>query len=86
MSKRLLIGRIAAALSLTASHTMADGTVAKIVSSPLTVASTVQGARLGINRLPSKQIGSRCRLYEPRCDKRYGTPAGGRIEIETAEA
>lgn len=75
MSKRLLLVRIAVALSLAASPAMADGIVAKIVSSPLTAASTVQGARLGINRLPSKQSGSRCRLYGPGCD-RLQNPSG----------
>ena len=81
MSKRLLLVRIAVALSLAASPTMADGIVAKIVSSPLTAASTVQGARLGINVYLQNKAAPGVAFMDPAVIG-YGIPAGGRIEVE----
>ena len=49
MSKRSLLIRIAIAPSLAAKPAMTGSIVAKSVLSSLTAASTVQGARLGIN-------------------------------------
>ena len=60
---------------------MAGGIVAKIVSSPLTAASTVQGARLDINiYLQNKTAPDVAFMYPAVIG--YGIPAGGRIEVE----
>lgn len=81
MSKPSLLVRIAVALSLTASTAMADGIVAKIVSSPLAAASTVQGARLGINVYLQNKAAPGVAFMDPDVIG-YGIPAGGRIEVE----
>jgi len=81
MSKRSFPIHTVVALSLTASPAMADGIVAKIVSSPLTAVSTVQGARLSINVYLQNKIAPGIAFMDPAVIG-YGIPAGGRIEVE----
>ena len=69
------------AYALSAGPALADGIVAKIVSSPLAAASTVRGAGIGINVYLQRPAAPGIEFMDPKV-LGYGIPAGGRIEIE----
>ena len=83
ISKSSLLIHIVVALSLTTSPAMADGIVMKIVSSPLTAASAVQGARLSINVYLQNKAAPGIAFMDSAVIG-YSIPAGGRIEVELA--
>ena len=85
MNKTLLsptcIALASLAYALSAGPALADGIVAKIVSSPLAAASTVRGARTSINVYLQRPAAPGIEFMDPKV-LGYGIPAGGRIEIE----
>lgn len=77
---RLLV-LFATILFATGTAARADGIISKVVSSPMTAASTVKGARLGINVYLQHKDSPGLAFMDPAVPG-YGIPAGGRIEVE----
>jgi hypothetical protein len=62
---------------------LADGIVAKVVSSPLSATGTVQGAHVGINVYLQSESAKGIDFMDPNVVG-YGIADGGRVEIEMA--
>ncbi|MHA1567082.1 MAG: hypothetical protein ACTSX7_17360, partial [Alphaproteobacteria bacterium] len=72
---------IAAAVT---SSALADGMVAKVVSSPLSATGTVRDARVGINVYLQKSEAPGIAFMDPHVIG-YGIPKGGQLELELVD-
>ncbi len=75
---------VIAGLALIAPSAWAEGIVAKIVTSPLAAATTVQGGPTSINIYLQNAEAQGDAFHDPNVIG-YGLPAGGRLEIELGD-